>query len=112
MENLLSVIVGLLVGAGLTLIKDHVSYRRNNLSEIKAKEILEDTLSHRSFTDRSFFTLTNRVGGFTDDQVRRLLLEIGAQKVMYSKREHKEWWYLKERSGERIDRFNARSEVS
>lgn len=108
MENLVSVLIGLIVGTGLNLLKDHISYKRNNLSEIKAKEILEDTLSHRSFTDRSFFTLTNRVGGFTDDQVRRLLLEIGAQKVIYANRQHKEWWYLKDRSAERIEKFKVK----
>ena len=49
-------------------------------------------LAHKSFTDRSFETLRNHLGGFTDDELRRILVRAGAIRVYRA--DGSEWWRL------------------
>ena len=70
-----------------------------NLSKEQVKEILLDLLNHKSFTDRSFSSIRKRVGGYTDNELRILLHEVGAKKS--ASRTDDEWWYLKDRQAER-----------
>lgn len=110
--TLIGVIVGGLITGVLNYFSQRAQFNHNiemfqlqNKSRENVKEILEDLLNHRSFTDRSFKTLYNRTGGYTKDEVRQLLHEIGAKKVI---RESDEWWYLKSREEERNNKKNDR----
>lgn len=72
-----------------------------NKSATMVKSVLAEMLNHRTYTDRSFGALKERVGGYSDDQIRQFLHEIGAKKTS---RENgaEEWWYLASREQERI----------
>lgn len=78
-------------------------FRLANQSRETVKAVLIEMLNHKSYTDRSFFALRERVGGFDDDELRKILHEIGARKTS---REHgsEEWWYLETRSAERLNK--------
>ena len=80
-----------------------------NKSEEEVKEILKDMLNHRVNIDRSFNALKRRIGGFSDEEIRKLLHEIPAIKVTRSKDDNSEWWYLKERGQERIDKRKSKN---
>ena len=72
------------------------------------KSLLNEMLSHKSYTDRSFEAIRKKVGGFTDNEIRQLLHEIGAKKVTRNDGE-KEWWYLASREAERIEKRENRT---
>src|SRR3546814_2838944 len=55
---------------------------------------------HKSYTDRSFLALKERIGGYSDDQIRQFLHEIGAKKTSRADGAQ-EWWYLASRQEER-----------
>lgn len=71
------------------------------------KAILYEMLNHKIYTDRSFFALRERVGGFSDDEVRQYLHELGAKKASRVDGSE-EWWYLASRQEERSERHPAR----
>ncbi len=71
---------------------------QNQSTEV-VKSLLAEKLSNESYTDRSFEALKQPIGGYSDDEVRQLLHEIGAMKV--SSRDGTEWWYLLSRENER-----------
>jgi hypothetical protein len=73
-----------------------------NQSRESVKAILLEMLNHKSHTDRSFFAIRERVGGFDDDEIRQILHEIGARRVSRNGGTE-EWWYLDSRRQERID---------
>lgn len=84
-------------------------FRLTNLGKETVKAILTEMLNHKSYTDRSFFALRERVGGFTDDELRQLLHEIGARKTSRDNGAE-EWWYLESRKEERAERKRKRKE--
>ena len=75
---------------------------KNQASE-NVKSLLTEMLSHKNYTDRSFDAIRKKVGGYTDNQIRQLLHEVGAKKVTRDNGE-KEWWYLSSREAERIEK--------
>lgn len=110
-------IVGVITGGVLTGIFNFLfqksqfkhnkeMFRLQNRSREMVKEILIDMLNHRVHTDRSFGALKKRIGGFSDDEIRQILHEIGAEKITRSD-DNSEWWYLKERELERIEKRNT-----
>jgi hypothetical protein len=110
-------IIGVIVGGILTgvinflLQKSQFKHNKEmfllqNRSREMVKEILTDTLNHRTFTDRSFDTLKKRIGGYSDDEIRQLLHEIGAKKTIRPE-DNTEWWYLIEREKDRIRNRNT-----
>ena len=103
-------IIGIVIGIFGKGLFDSINSRRNNehkekmyklenLDKEKAKEILLDMLNHRRYPSRNFETLKTRIGGFSDDEIRKLLLELDAQKLGTPK-DNKEKWLLRERIGE------------
>ncbi|WP_162615852.1 hypothetical protein [Solilutibacter oculi] len=79
---------------------DKEMFLLQNKSGVMVKSVLQEMLNHKSYTDRSFFALKERVGGFSDDQIRQFLHEIGAKKTSRSDGSE-EWWYLASRQEER-----------
>lgn len=74
-------------------------FDRQNRSADKVKEILTEMLNHRTHTDRSFEALRRPIGGYTDDQIRIFLHEVGAKRA--EREDASEWWYLVSRAEER-----------
>jgi hypothetical protein len=83
----------------------------NNQGKEAVKSILLEMLNHKSYTDRSFEALRERVGGVTDDELRYILQEIGARRTV---RENgcQEWWYLESRRDERIRKRAERTKTA
>lgn len=105
-------LIGVLLGAVITglfsylLLMHQLKHNKEmfllqNRSKEMVKDILNDMLNHKDHIDRSFDALSRRIGGYTDDEIKQLLHEIGAIRVIRSE-DNSEWWYLKEREGERI----------
>lgn len=80
---------------------DKEMFLLQNKSAEMVKGILTEMLNHRSYTDRSFVSLKKAVGGYSDDQIRQFLHEIGAKKTNRDNG-NEEWWYLALRQDERI----------
>ena len=101
------VIVGGLISSATSLVmqKKQIShevsmYKQSNLGKDSVKTILLEMLNHRNYIERSYWALRERVGGFTDDELRQILHEIGARRTSRSDG-LEEWWYLHSRENER-----------
>ncbi len=116
MSQELWVLLGVIVGAASTgffnwLLQkrqfDHnlAMFRLQNQGPENVKRILTDMLNHRSYTDRSFEALKQPVGGYSDEEVRQLLHEVGARRT--ERKDGSEWWYLLERQDERIEKLKG-----
>ncbi len=81
-------------------------YMLQNMSAEVVKSILTEMLNHRNYVDRSFSALKRAIGGYSDDQIRQLLHEVGAKKTS---RDDQEWWYLISRQDERIKNIEKNS---
>ena len=112
---LIGVLVGI-IGSGivnLCLQKRQFSHEKDmyvlrNQSAENVKALLIEMLSHKSYTDRSFVAIRKKVGGYSDDEVRLLLHEVGAKKTSRHDSEE-EWWYLASREQERIEKKQNRT---
>ncbi len=104
-------LIGVVVGAGLTGLFNYALQDRqfkhnkemffiNNKSKEVVKEILEEMLNHRAYIERSFKALSKPIGGYSDIEIRQLLHELEAKKVM--RKDGTEWWYLLNRDEERL----------
>lgn len=103
---LVGVVVGCLGTGIFNLIAQGRQFRHNQemyLFQNKATEtvkgLLTEMLNHRSYVDRSFPALKAPIGGYTDDEIRQFLHEIGAKRVIRD--DGSEWWYLLSRRDER-----------
>lgn len=67
-----------------------------------AESTVKHFLSHKSYTDRSFEALRKHLGGFDDDELRKILVRAGAIRT-YRKEDDSEWWRLLSRMDEYID---------
>jgi hypothetical protein len=66
------------------------------LEAVKTEHMAEKTaqhyLSHKGYRDRSFILLSKRLGGFEDNELRKILVRAGA--VRYMRADGTEWWRL------------------
>lgn len=63
-------------------------------TQLMADKALEEFLNHIKFKRRSFKFIRKKMGGFKDDELRKMLVRAGAVRS-YSKT-GKEWWELLE----------------
>ena len=105
----LSTLLGALVGGCISLLLTRQQLRNQlrvlqeqHKVEYMAEETARHFLSHKSFTDRSFDTLRNHLGGFEDDELRKILVRAGAIRVYRD--DGSEWWRLLSRMDEFIER--------
>jgi len=105
----LSALFGALVGGGISYALNRQQFRNQlrllqeqHKVEFMAEETARHFLSHKSFTDRSFDTLRNHLGGFADDELRKILVRAGAIRVFRD--DGSEWWRLLSRMDEYIER--------
>lgn len=101
-----------IIGVFSVIISGAISYFlsersfRHNLAVLKAQFktdfVAEETarhfLSHEKYTDRSFDVLKKHLGGFSDDELRKILVRAGA--IRTYRHDGSEWWRLLSRSEE------------
>lgn len=79
-------------------------------TEFMAEETARHYLMSERWTDRSFEMLRERLGGFEDDEIRRILVRAGA--VRFVRENQSEWWRLLERTPEAAERLRAKREAA
>jgi carbamate kinase len=103
-----SALLGALVGGGISYLLNRQQFanqlqlaREQHRTEFMAEETARVFLSHKSFTDRSFDTLRKHLGGFEDNELRKILVRAGAMRVYRD--DGSEWWRLVARMDEFIE---------
>jgi len=111
LETALFTLAGTLFGGLISYLLNRQQFKHQlRLSQEKDKTdfMAESTakhfLSHKAYTDRSFETLKNHMGGFEDDELRKILVRAGAIRVYREEGgERTEWWRLLDRMDEYIE---------
>lgn len=113
LQTPLFTLLGTLIGGLVTFAVNRQQFRHQILAlqqqyrtEFMAEETARHFLSHKGFTDRSFDVLKKHLGGFEDDELRKILVRAGA--VRTYRDDDSEWWYLLSRMGERIEKMQQR----
>jgi hypothetical protein len=109
MDPTLASLLGTLVGGGITYFLNKQSHlhqlsalREQFKTDFIAEETARHFLNHKSYTDRSFETLQKHLGGFNDDDLRKILVRAGAIRVY--REDGSEWWRLLSRMDEYIEK--------
>jgi len=111
----LASLVGAVIGGGISYLLNRQLHaqqlalaREHDKTEFMAEETARHFLGHRGYTDRSFETLQKHLGGFSDDELRRILVRAGA--IRTYREDGSEWWRLLSRMDEYIEnRARARA---
>lgn len=82
--------------------------REENKTDFMAESTALHFLSHKGYTDRSFELLQKRLGGFEEDELRKILVRAGAVRLI--RKDGTEWWRLLSREQEYIDNKIAKYE--
>lgn len=108
----LSALLGTVVGG---LISYFLQKQKNNhdvemlreeyKTEFMAENTVKHFLSHKQYTDRSFEVLRKHLGGFEDDELRKILVRAGAIRTLEGDGEK---WRLLERNTEYINKQRAK----
>jgi hypothetical protein len=105
----ISALLGAVVGGGISYLLNRQQFanqlrlqQETHKVEFMAEETARHFLSHKTFTDRSFETLRNHLGGFSEDELRKILVRAGAIRVY--REDGSEWWRLLTRMDEYIER--------
>ena len=108
----LASLLGTIVGGSITYFLNKQSYahqiaaiKEQYKTDYMAEETTQHFLSHKSFTDRSFDTLKKYLGGFEDNELRKILVRAGAVRVIRD--DGTEWWRLLSRMDEYIEKKNS-----
>ena|SRR5208283_4076270 len=102
---LLGVLVGGLISGWLQRernVHELAIHRENIKTEFMAEVTAQHYLSHKIHVDRSFELLRRRLGGFSDDELRKILVRAGA--VRFIRDDGSEWWRLLSRLPEVIEK--------
>jgi hypothetical protein len=94
-----------ILGAVVTLlaqrqrnVHERLLHEQTHKTEFMAEITARYFLNHPKYTDRSFDHLKKRLGGFTDDELRKILVRSGATRHIRS--DNSEWWRLLSRDPE------------
>jgi hypothetical protein len=80
--------------AGFYVQRDKL--RQELRTEFMAEQAIVQLLNHSTWNLRSFQTISRHVGGFEDDELRRLLVRSGA--LRFTGKDGSEVWGLRERN--------------
>ena len=105
----LAALLGVVIGGAISYLLNRQQFgnqlrilQEQHKVEFMAEETARHFLGHKSFTDRSFETLRNHLGGFTDDELRKILVRAGAIRIYRD--DGSEWWRLVSRMEEFIEK--------
>ncbi len=100
-------LIGTIVGGLITyfiqkaqLKNEILRIREEHKTEFQAEQTALHFLNHASYTDRSFETLKKHLGGFEDNELRKILVRAGA--IRTYREDNSEWWRLLSRMDEYI----------
>ena len=100
--------LGAIVGGAVSWLLNrqlHAQQLERLRTEYKTEFAAEDTarhfLGHKGYTDRSFDVLRKHLGGYEDDELRRILVRAGAVRTFRD--DGSEWWRLLSRMDEYIE---------
>lgn len=106
-------LLGTLIGGLVTFAVNRQQFkhqlcalREQYKTEFMAETTARHFLSHKSYTDRSFDVLVKHLGGFEEDELRKILVRAGAVREYHN--DGTEWWYLLSREQERISNLQNR----
>lgn len=109
METAIFTLLGTIVGGFISYFLQHQKYlqeikkiQESNKTDFMAENTVKHFLNHKGYTDRSFETIKKYVGGFEDDELRKILVRSGA--VRTYREDGSEWWRLLSRMEEYIER--------
>jgi len=104
----LASLFGAVVGGGITYLLNRQQHaqqlrvsREQHKTEYMAEETARHFLGHKGYTDRSFEVLQKHLGGFADDELRKILVRAGA--IRTYRDDGSEWWRLLSRMDEYIE---------
>ena len=104
----ISALLGALVGGGVSWVLNRQQFdnqlklaREQHRTEFMAEQTARALLSHKGFTDRSFEALQRHLGGFEEDELRKILVRAGAMRIY--REDGSEWWRLVSRMDEFIE---------
>lgn len=107
METALFTLLGTLVGGLISYFLQKQRFdqelklkQEENKTEFMAESTAKHFLNHQKYTDRSFETLQKHLGGFDDDELRKILVRAGA--IRTYREDGSEWWRLLSRMDEYI----------
>ena len=108
METALFTLLGTLSGGLITYLLQNQRFkqelklkREENKTDFMAEDTAKHFLNHKQYTDRSFETLQLHLGGFNDDELRKILVRAGA--IRNFRQDGSEWWRLLSRMDEYIE---------
>lgn len=84
------------VGAAVTFKAQEARLRTELRTEFMAEAVIRRLLSSEHWSKRSFTAITKRLGGFTDEELRRMLVRAGA--LRFEDADGEELWGLLERN--------------
>lgn len=103
---------GALVGGGITFLLNRQKHgqqlaelREQYKTDYMAESTARHFLGHKGYTDRSFETLQKHLGGFEEDELRKILVRAGAIRTFRD--DGTEWWRLLDRMEEYIQKKRA-----
>lgn len=102
-EALVAGVVALVVAAGTSLtafVLQREQLRQELRTEFMAEQALVGLLDHADWTLRSFERISKHVGGFDDDELRRMLVRAGA--LRFESSNGVELWGLRHRNLDRL----------
>lgn len=109
METALFTLLGTVVGGLISYMLQRQRFAQElklRQEEFKTDFMAESTarhfLNHKTFTDRSFETLKNHLGGFEEEELRKILVRAGA--IRTYRQDGSEWWRLLSRMDEFIEK--------
>jgi len=109
MDSAVASLLGAVVGGGITFLlnrQSHAMQLKALREQFKTDFMAEDTarhfLDHKAYTDRSFDVLQKHLGGFEEDELRKILVRAGAVRVYRD--DGSEWWRLLSRMDEYIEK--------
>lgn len=112
METALFTLLGTLLGGLISYFLQRQQYRHNlelrreaDKTDFMAESTARHFLSHKGYTDRSFETLRKHLGGFDDQELRKILVRAGAVRIY--REDGTEWWRLLSRMEEYIERVKG-----
>jgi hypothetical protein len=87
------------ITAIVTIVLAERKLRRDFRLEFAAEHVARELMSDARWDQRSFDAIQSRLGGFADDDLRRILVRAGAIRFTVSGKEH---WGLLERNREHL----------